>query len=215
MNPGGHTVRRLAACLAAFAALSIPVAASLADPGGGLAQNVVADNSQGGTVLALSGLVAVRDGAADGSAAKAASATDPSNFARANAHDCATPCQALAAAFQIVLVPAGTTVSAPQNVALATNVNCDHCGSFAYAYQYVVDVARDVSLSGHARHQIAQLRQQASQDVRAGLDYPTLDAKLHDLATQFRTVVDGDLAQQHVGEDHKHSFQSVKQNPAQ
>ncbi len=209
-------MRRLAACLASAAVLSIPVAASLADPGGGLDQNVVADNSQGGTVLALSGLEAVRDHAGgDAAAAQATGAADPVNFARANAHDCATPCQAIAAAFQIVLVPTGTTVQAPQNVALATNVNCDHCGSFAFAYQYVVDVAHDVSLSGQARHRIAQLRQQAGQDVRAGLDYPTLDAKLHDLATQFRAVVDGDLAQQHVGEDHKHSFQNVKQNPAQ
>ncbi|HEU0318450.1 MAG TPA: hypothetical protein VFR49_14030, partial [Solirubrobacteraceae bacterium] len=155
---------------------------------------------------------AVRDHPAPGGSST--TAVDPVNFARANAHDCTTPCQAIAAAFQIVLVPAGTTVQAPQNVALATNVNCDHCGSFAFADQYVVNVARDVSLSGSARHQIVALRQEASQDVRAGLDYPTLDAKLHALATRFHAVVDGDLTQQHVGEAHKHHFQTEKLNPA-
>ncbi len=205
-------MRRLAACLAALAAaLSMLATASLADPGGGLTQNEVADNSHGGTVVALSGLEAVRDHAVGGSTT---TAVDPVNFARANAHDCTTPCQAVAAAFQIVLVPAGITVQAPQNAALATNVNCDHCGSFAFADQYVVNVARDVSLSGSARHQIVQLRQEVSQDVRSGLDYPTLDAKLHDLATRFHAVVDSDLAQQHVGEAHKHHLQTEKQNPA-
>jgi hypothetical protein len=209
-------VRRLAVCLAASAAaLSLPTAASLADggpaPAGEVDQTIVADNSQGGTVLALSGLVAARDTSPGSSPS---TVVDPNNVARANAHDCTTPCQAIAAAFQIVLLPTGATVQAPQNLALATNVSCSHCGSFAYAYQYVVNVPRNATLSGHARHQIVQLRQEATQDVRAGLDYPTLDARLHDLATRFRAVVDGDLAQQHVGEDHKHSQQTVKQNPA-
>lgn len=70
-----------------------------------------------------------------------------------------------------------------------------------------------MELSGHANQQIKQLRQQADQDVHAGLGYPTLDVRLHTLATQFRAVVDNDLAQQHQGEDHKQSFQSVKENP--
>ena len=112
-----------------------------------------------------------------------------------------------------MLVPTGATTQAPQNVAFATNVNCSHCGSFAYAYQYVVNVAAGVKLSGHANQQIKQLRQLADQDVHAGLDYPTLDARLHDLAAQFRAVVDNDLVAQHQGEDHKQSFQSLKDNP--
>ncbi len=202
-------MRRLLACLTAIA-FSLPTAVGVADagtPGGApLAQSVVADNSKAATVLARSGLVTVR--------ASGPNAGSPSNLAQSNAHDCTTPCQAIAAAFQIVLVPSGTTTQAPQNVALATNVNCEKCGSFAYAYQYVVNVTRDVTLSGHARHQIAQLRREAAQDVQAGLDYPMLDTRLHDLATRFRAAVDGDLSQQHVGEDHKHSFQTVKQHPA-
>jgi hypothetical protein len=183
----------------------IAPATSLAD--GPLDQSVIADNSAGGTVVALSRVAAVRGpGHSDAS---------PSNLARANAHDCATPCQAIAASLQIVLVPAGSTAQAPVNVALATNVNCTGCGSFAFAYQYVVDVSRDVSLSGHARSQIAALRAEAARDVRAGLPYPTLDADLKDLATRLRAAVDQDLARQHVGEDHRHSNESVKQHPTE
>jgi hypothetical protein len=193
------------ALAAASPAAGLAQSSSPAPEANGPAQNIVADNDHGATVLALSGLAVSRASAQNAS---------PTNLARANAHDCASPCQAIAAAFQIVLVPAGATTQAPQNVALATNVNCDHCGSFAYAYQYVVDVPRGVKLSGHANQQIKQLRQQADQDVHAGLDYPTLDAHLHDLATQFRATVDADLTQQHQHEDHKQSFQTVKQNPA-
>lgn len=113
--------------LTAIASLSAP-AVSLADTAppssAGPTQNVIADNNHGGTVLALSGLGLSRAPAQNAS---------PTNFARANAHDCASRCQAIAAAFQIVLVPAGATTQAPQNVALATNVNCNGCGSFAYA----------------------------------------------------------------------------------
>jgi hypothetical protein len=203
-------VRRPLLCLTAAAVLASPAAvlaqsSSPSPPPGGPAQNVVADNDHAATVLALSGLTLSRASAQNAS---------PTNLARANAHDCTSPCQAIAAAFQIVLVPAGATTQAPQNVALATNVNCDGCGSFAYAYQYVVDVPSGVKLSGHANQQLKQLRQQADQDVHAGLDSPTLDTRLHDLATQFRAAVDGDLTQQHKQEDHKQSFQTVKENPA-
>ncbi len=203
-------MRRPLLCLTVLAAFASP-AAGLAQSGtptsgsDGPAQNVVADNDHAATVLALSGLTLSRTSAQNAS---------PTNLARANAHDCTTPCQAIAAAFQVVLVPAGATTQAPQNVALATNVNCDRCGSFAYAYQYVVDVPSGVKLSGHANQQLKQLRQQADQDVHGGLDYPTLDARLHDLATQFRATVDGDLTQQHKQESHKQSFQTVKENPA-
>jgi hypothetical protein len=198
-------MRRPLLFLTVIAAFSAP-AVSLAEtsPPSGPAQNVVADNDHGGTVLALAGLTVSRAPAEHAS---------PTNYARANAHDCTSPCQAIAAAFQIVLVPSGATTQAPQNVAFATNVNCSRCGSFAYAYQYVVDVADGVRLSGHANQQIKQLRQQADQYVHAGLDYPTLDARLHTLAGQFRAVVDNDLIAQHQGEDHKQSFQSVKENP--
>jgi hypothetical protein len=203
-------VRRPLLCLTVLAAFASP-AAGLAQSSpptpasGGPAQNVVADNDHASTVLALAGMTLSRASAQNAS---------PSNLARANAHDCTTPCQAIAAAFQIVLVPANATTQAPQNVALATNVNCDQCGSFAYAYQYVVDVPSGVKLSGHANQQIKQLRQQADQDVHAGLDYPTLDARLHDLATQLRATVDGDLTQQHKPEGHRQSLQTVKENPA-
>jgi hypothetical protein len=198
-------VRRSLLCLTAVAAFAVPSAGLAQSSPTGPAQNVIADNDQAATVLALSGLVVSRVPGQNAS---------PTNYARANAHDCTSPCQAIAAAFQIALVPTGATTQAPQNVAFATNVNCDGCGSFAYAYQYVVEVAHGVKLSDRANQQIKDLRQQVAQEVHAGLDYPTLDAHLHDLATQFRADVDADLARQHEHEDHKQSLQSVKQNPA-
>jgi hypothetical protein len=173
-------------------------------PHGPLAQNVIAQNAHAGTMLASSALEVVR---ADGRSAA------PSNLAWSESHDCATPCQSITAAFQIVLVPNGATTQAPQNLSVAANVSCGHCGAFAYAYQYLVDVAHDEGLSAGAHRQIAALRQEADHDVRAGLAYATLDADLHQLASRFRAVIDTDLTQLHAGESHRQSFQTVKEQP--
>lgn len=197
-------MRRLFICFATtFAATT---AVGFAQPAAELTQNVIADNGNDGTIVVRSGLEADQ---AHGSAVGS-----PANVARANAHDCATGCQAIAAALQVALIPAGTTTQAPENLALATNVNCSHCGSFAYAYQYVVDVPRGAKLSAHVRAQIAGLRREVDQDVRLGLDYPTLDARLTGVAQRFRAAVDTDLADQHEAETGKHSSKTVRQHPA-
>ena len=78
----------------------------------------------------------------------------------------------------------------------------------------MVDVPRGAKLSGHAQAQIAALRREVDQDVRSGLDYPTLDARLTDVAHRFRASVDTDLAAQHAAESGKHSSKTVKQHPA-
>lgn len=199
-------MRRPVALVLATAAFAAPAAVSLAQsppPTGGPSQNVIADNSTAGTVVARSGVQAARGGAQSAS---------PTNLAQASSHDC-TGCQSLAAALQVVLIPQGANVVAPENVALATNVNCSHCGAFAYAYQYVVTVSKNTALDHDAHAAINQLRAEADQDVRAGLPYPELDSKLTQLSQRLRTIVDEGLNDQGVSESGKKSNRDVKEHP--
>lgn len=137
---------------------------------------------------------------------------EPVNLAYAYAHDCRTGCQALAAAFQVALVEDGAQLQAPQNVALAVNYNCQQCGVFAYAYQYVVRVPRGTVLASDTRQQIATIRHQADAEVAAKLSFSQLDRRLRALAAQLRVRVDEGLREAHTPETHQHSNESVRKS---
>lgn len=135
---------------------------------------------------------------------------DPVNFAYAYSHGCSSGCQSIAAAFQVVLVEPPATTQTPENIGLAINYMCDHCGTFAYAYQYVVDVPSHTRLSSATELQIATIERQADADVHAELSFTALDAKLQDLAGQLRVAVDDGLQDSHARETHEHAAQHLR-----
>jgi putative peptide zinc metalloprotease protein len=184
------------------ATTTTPAAITLPPPHGHPLNAVTIENCNDGTVKARSHL---QVGVASPTNA------DPGNYAYAYAHDCSTGCEAIAAAFQVALIPQGASRQAPENVALAINYNCDHCGAFAYAYQYAVEVPRGTRLSSATWHQIAAIRREAAADIRANLTFVDLDSRLRALATRLKTDVDTGLTKQHVHETHRHSSQHLKQ----
>jgi putative peptide zinc metalloprotease protein len=115
-----------------------------------------------------------------------------SNLAIATPHDC-TGCEGIAVAFQALIVTGGSSTVSPTNAAVAVNANCTSCGAFAYAYQYVVTADRGTHLSKSGRAQVAAIRREAVEATNAGLSYPDLDARLTDLAAQFKAAVVADL----------------------
>jgi hypothetical protein len=136
---------------------------------------------------------------------------DPGNFAYAFAHDCSAGCVAIAIAFQVALIPQSASTQAPENVALAVNDNCNHCGAFAFAYQYAVDVPRGTRLSPSTRHEIAAIRRQAALAVWTSSTFVELDNELKALARQLRSDVDAGLQHQHVSESHRHATEHLRQ----
>ena len=76
------------------------------------------------------------------------------------------------------------------------NQNCTRCTTFAFAYQYVVTTRDDFHLSGDARRQIAGIRHQAYDVAHSDLAPADMDARLNALATEFKSDIDGDLANQ-------------------
>jgi hypothetical protein len=172
-------------------------------PHGHPLNDVTVENCNDGTVKARSHLQVGRASPVN---------ADPGNFAIAYAHDCSTTgCDAIAAAFQVALIPQRASRQVPENLALAINYKCSHCGAFAYAYQYAVDVPRGTRLPGTTRRQIAAIRREAAADVHASLTFPELDGKLQALAGRLKAAVDAGLQKQHVRETRRHVSHHLKE----
>ena len=114
------------------------------------------------------------------------------NVARAVAHNC-TGCQAIAVAFQAVLVTGNPDTVTPRNIAFAENQSCDGCASFAFAFQYVVSTGGPAHLSPQGHQQVAALRQEVEQDLATDLTPEDLNARLEDIGTRFKAAVDDDI----------------------
>jgi hypothetical protein len=139
---------------------------------------------------------------------------DNANFARATASNC-TGCYASAVAVQVVFVEGSPSEFTPQNVSLAVNNNCNTCGSYAYAWQYVIQ-AED-KLSHEAKKQVAGLGRQISDLVTSTrpTDKATdddLTAKLNELTAQIKQTVKSDLQSQGEGDFNSDTNQQVRES---
>jgi putative peptide zinc metalloprotease protein len=114
------------------------------------------------------------------------------NVARAMAHDC-TGCQAVAVAFQAVLVTGNPRTVAPRNIAYANNVRCTGCAAFAFAFQYVVSTGGPARLSPAGMQGIQALRREVADDLATDLTPDDLNARLTDIGDRFQALVDREI----------------------
>lgn len=127
------------------------------------------------------------------------------NVASAYSHDC-TDCRTVAAAVQAVFVTGSPSTSEPKNVAVALNERCLRCTTYAFAYQYIVRTDGPVHLDGETRRDIARIRGEIADASKSDLAPPDVDARLHALATEFKSEIDqglrrdGEQAHGHVQE---------------
>ena len=119
------------------------------------------------------------------------------NLALARAEGC-TGCRASAVAVQVLFVTGEPSVFTPANVATAVNGGCDTCGTYAYAWQYLLQTSGPVYLSATGRLEVQQLQQEIA-DAVASID-PTsiaadeqLTGELDTLTTQLKSVVDAEV----------------------
>jgi putative peptide zinc metalloprotease protein len=101
---------------------------------------------------------------------------DNSNAAAAWAS--CTDCQAIAAAFQIVLIFSDPEVATPSNIALAVNWECTACVAFASAFQWVLTTEGPLHFTPEGNRLLAEVRQ-----------------RLHDLTTLEELTLDQLLAE--------------------
>lgn len=164
---------------------------------------VLAENCQSGTERLMSHLQVTTSSNQN---------DQPTNLAYAYSHGCASGCESIAVAYQVVLVDQQNSSQSPQNAAVAINDSCTGCATFAYADQYAVDVPPGTHLSDHARQELDQIEQQAKQDIRSGESFSDLDSQLKDLAAQLKQDVDNDLAHQNVTPHDKRQSQGTNEH---
>jgi putative peptide zinc metalloprotease protein len=113
---------------------------------------------------------------------------DNSNAAAAWAS--CTDCEAIAAAFQIVLIFSDPEVANPTNIALAVNWECTTCVAFASAYQWVLTTGGPVHFTAEGNQTLAEVRQTLHElSKRDDLTLDQLIAELEALADRIRTVL--------------------------
>jgi putative peptide zinc metalloprotease protein len=116
---------------------------------------------------------------------------DESNAAAAWAS--CTECEALAAAFQIVLIFSDPEVVTPENIALAVNWECTACLAFASAYQWVLTTDGPVYFTAEGNRRLAEVRRRLHELTQLDLTLEQLIAELDALAAEIRDVLATEL----------------------
>jgi len=184
------------------AALGV-VGSAGADASGGANHVVIAQNTTDGATVVNAGTQVVPT---------ASDTVTSANIAAAVNAGC-VGCHSTAVAVQILIVHGSPSYFTPGNTAGAANGGCESCGAFAYARQHWIQVAGNMELSGAARAQVAELRQEIAAAAASilpsdgvtdpcvkTLDCPTrddqLNAELTALSDELIQVVTNDLQSQ-------------------
>lgn len=111
-----------------------------------------------------------------------------------------TDCQTVAIAMQVVLIFSDPDVVAPENLALAMNIQCTLCDTLATAYQLVLTTDGVVRLTAEGQRRIAELRVRLLQLRDSGLSGPELQAQVDAVYEELRQVIVTELEPVPAGE---------------
>ena len=104
-----------------------------------------------------------------------------------------TDCEALAAAFQIVLIFSDPDVVTSSNIALAVNWECTSCVAFASAYQWVLTTGGPVHFTAAGNQELAAIRQRLHELSQLDLTLEELIAELQKLADRIKVVLANEI----------------------
>jgi putative peptide zinc metalloprotease protein len=90
-----------------------------------------------------------------------------------------TDCEAIAIAFQIVLISSDPDVVTPTNVAIAINYDCSACVAFAAAFQWVLTTAGPFHFTSEGNKQLGEVKKRLH-DLRK-MEELTLDQLIAEL----------------------------------
>lgn len=104
-----------------------------------------------------------------------------------------TDCQTVAIAFQIVLVLGQPDVVAPENVAVAVNVECNSCDTMASAYQFVIGGSGPVRLTNEGKKTLQSIRKRLKALEGSGLTGAEIQVEVERMAAEVRQVLQTQL----------------------
>jgi putative peptide zinc metalloprotease protein len=117
---------------------------------------------------------------------------DTSNGAVAYAS--CTDCQTVALAIQVLLISGyDSSVVAPENVAIALNVDCVACETLASAYQFVLTTEGNVHFTAEGSKQLAEIRRALLELKKSDLPIEQIQAKLDALMDDLAKVLSTEL----------------------
>jgi putative peptide zinc metalloprotease protein len=104
-------------------------------------------------------------------------------------------CEAIAAAFQIVLVFSNPSVVTPQNLAIALNVECTECLAFASAYQWVLGTDGPAGFTKEGKERLADIKKHLHdlEDAAENMTLEELIAALEAIQAEIADVLATEL----------------------
>ena len=105
-----------------------------------------------------------------------------------------TDCQTVALAIQVLLISGyDSSVVAPENVAIAINVDCVACETLASAYQFVLTAEGNVHFTAEGSRRLAEIRQALLALKQSDLSIEEIQARLDALMDELYRVLSTEL----------------------
>lgn len=98
-------------------------------------------------------------------------------------------CQTVAVAFQVVLIMSDPTVVAPENVALALNLECTSCETMASAYQFALTTGGPVHFTAEGNRGLAELRSELAALLSTEGSLAEYEAAFEDFAARLAEIL--------------------------
>jgi putative peptide zinc metalloprotease protein len=102
-------------------------------------------------------------------------------------------CQAIAVAFQVVLVFSDPAVVTPVNLALAVNYECTSCVAFASAYQWVLGTGGPVRFTSEGNKRLAEIRKRLHDLRKTDFTLEQLLAELEAIRAEIADILATEL----------------------
>jgi putative peptide zinc metalloprotease protein len=102
-------------------------------------------------------------------------------------------CQAIAIAFQVVLIFSDPAVVSSQNLAIAINYECDACVAFASAYQWLLTTGGPVHFTAEGNERLAEVRKRLHDLANSNLSIEQLQAELDEIKNDLADILATEL----------------------
>src|SRR5919201_3067303 len=97
-------------------------------------------------------------------------------------------CQAIAIAFQIVLIFSDPAVVSSNNLAIAINYECSACIAFASAYHWLLTTGGPVHFTAEGNRRIAEIRKRLHDLTNSNLTIEPLQAELDEIKNELAAI---------------------------
>ena len=104
-------------------------------------------------------------------------------------------CETVAIAIQVVLASGNPVVVAPENLAIAMNVDCNLCQTLAEAYQFVSVTPEPLTFTKAGKTRIQEIQKELHELEKSGLPIDQIHTRVGELTAEVQTILKTELVQ--------------------